>query len=526
MTDDSANAAPRPHTPPRAALSRRTVVQATAWSVPVLAVAIATPLAAASVTPVGTLTFNPPAMSVAGCGKLTGVTVTATTDGTTPVAAGTLITITLPSGFTFTNGTASPTVMATDANGKVTLPSISVPPSAGSAFLTATSGTATGQASVTVGSVPGARIYRSTNVGTWSAMVMSGLPAGYSIRAMEASQRGAYLTLLDGTVWEEENGSIWRNTGMTGVNIADALVSEHYSSSSSWGGSLTVRADGSIYAVRTSGGQGAISAAGTIPSPSATSPVVELGGNNGIFGAKTADGRLWMTSWAGTATPVWKEVVGMPAGVTVKDWTSSPSGVVSVIGTNGILYGGAAVSANPPTLTPARSATATWVQPAHAFTRYHRLRGYESSYGLVDANGNLFYMNTTQAVNISGVLAGTLADTEIYAAPQTGAGANFYVVRNGRLYRAQSGTATGFADITPSASLLGGATIVSGHNGTGNGAAQSYAIDSNGRIWWGGSSATAINWQPAAVPVAYTAAGIIQNGNPTYAFESPTTCPV
>lgn len=71
-------------------LSRRTVVKGAAWSVPVIAAAVATPLAAASLADVG-------AFALAGtCGTLglLGPGFTLTADATTPLPVGTTVTVT------------------------------------------------------------------------------------------------------------------------------------------------------------------------------------------------------------------------------------------------------------------------------------------------------------------------------------------------------------------------------------------------------------------------------------------------
>jgi len=354
-------------------------------------------------------------------------------------------------------------------------------------------------------------------------MSIAGLPPGFAIRSIQAVQRGTYVTLVDGTVWEQGVAGSWYDTGLSGVDVADIPISGHFSSSSGWGGALMLLPDGSLYAVRTWGGS--LSLGGAIDGP-AGGTVVEIGGNNGYFAVEMSDGTLWVTFYNGTATPVWKPVTGLPPGVTVKEWTSSAQGTISVIGTDGKLYGGFAPGQPSPTLSPARAADAAWIEPAQSFSSYHGVSGWESSLGLIDANGNLFNITSaaSQSVDLSGVLAGTLIGAEVYAAPQTGGAANFYVVRDGRVYRAPASTATGFIDITPPQTLLGGATIVSAHNGVGNGGVQSYAIDSNGRVWWSGSTGGTPNWQEANVPVTYTAAGIIQNNNAVYVLEAQTVC--
>ncbi|KZX21321.1 hypothetical protein [Rathayibacter tanaceti] len=98
--------------------ARRTLVQGAAWTIPVVALATATPAAAASLVP--TLTFTQPNYNKSSCDTLRGVSVRATTDGTTPVPDGTPVTVTLPDGFLFEGGGTTRTV--TTVNGVAAVP--------------------------------------------------------------------------------------------------------------------------------------------------------------------------------------------------------------------------------------------------------------------------------------------------------------------------------------------------------------------------------------------------------------------
>lgn len=101
MLEDSTPTSSRQGAEPQGrGVPRRTVVVGAAWAIPVVAVAVATPLAAASTTE-PTLQFAMAAYTVSGCGTLDNVVVTATTNGTTPPPAGTAVSIALPAGYTF-----------------------------------------------------------------------------------------------------------------------------------------------------------------------------------------------------------------------------------------------------------------------------------------------------------------------------------------------------------------------------------------------------------------------------------------
>lgn len=119
-------------------VSRRTVVKTTAWSVPVIAVAMATPMAAASVAP--TLEFTNGPYSADACGPVGEVILQLTTDGTTPAPAQP-VTVTLPSGLSWADGATGSKVFTTDANGNVTIGAGAIVGSAsGTHSITATAG--------------------------------------------------------------------------------------------------------------------------------------------------------------------------------------------------------------------------------------------------------------------------------------------------------------------------------------------------------------------------------------------------
>ncbi|SFR39804.1 hypothetical protein SAMN04488591_1008 [Microbacterium azadirachtae] len=132
-------------------VSRRTVVQGAVWSVPVIAVAAAMPLTAASVIAPALKFVNGP-YAATGCGPLGDVILNLTSNGTAP-DAGKTVTVSLPTGLRWADGTTAPKSFAqTDATGSITIPSGQIlGASATAAVLTATSSTgATATAPVTV----------------------------------------------------------------------------------------------------------------------------------------------------------------------------------------------------------------------------------------------------------------------------------------------------------------------------------------------------------------------------------------
>ncbi|MGV2982670.1 hypothetical protein ACNPNP_03095 [Microbacterium sp. AGC85] len=154
-------------------IPRRTIVKGAAWSVPVIAVAIATPLAAASVGGV-TLEFTNGPYSVNGCSDLTDVTIAVTTDGTTP-AAGAAVTVVLPDGLSWADGATGPRAFVSDPNGNVVLPAIRATNVSGTPTLAASTPGANASAPVTVAAQVGAKIY---NIAPDEIHTASGVPLG------------------------------------------------------------------------------------------------------------------------------------------------------------------------------------------------------------------------------------------------------------------------------------------------------------------------------------------------------------
>ncbi len=143
----------------KAGLSRRVVVQGAAWSIPVIAAAVATPLAAASGD--GALSFTLRAYAGTACTEITNVQATLTNSSGAP-DAGKPVTVTLSDGYTFADGSTTYTG-TTNASGKVTLPAVRVPATGGATTFLASSAALTASAPGTAPKVGEAHIYdRST----------------------------------------------------------------------------------------------------------------------------------------------------------------------------------------------------------------------------------------------------------------------------------------------------------------------------------------------------------------------------
>jgi hypothetical protein len=194
--------------------SRRTIVQGAAWSVPVIAAAVATPMAAASVA--GTVEFVNGPYSVTACGTLGDVVVQATTDGTAPVPAGTMITVTLPSGLTWEDGSSGSRVLPANGNGRVTLSGLQAGPAAGNPVITASAAGADAAAPVSVAAAAGPFGFYAIRNGATANGPFPGVPLG----ATAVGDR--YFLTSDGTLLYTEGGAV--ETIATGVTAADMYV--------------------------------------------------------------------------------------------------------------------------------------------------------------------------------------------------------------------------------------------------------------------------------------------------------------
>ncbi|WP_146077737.1 hypothetical protein [Rathayibacter rathayi] len=198
---------------------RRTIVKGAAWTVPVVAVSMATPAAAASNLP--TLAFTKASYSGTACSRITGVQVKSTINGTTP-DPGKVVTVTLQDGYKFSDGSTSFTG-TTDQNGLVTLPAIIVPATGGKSSFSANSqGLAAKPAPVTAPIVGGTvYVYRSSGETALSvtnaAQVVSDGTSGVFV-VTDAGE----LQKTDGTVLA--TGLDPANTRVLAVNSANEPV--------------------------------------------------------------------------------------------------------------------------------------------------------------------------------------------------------------------------------------------------------------------------------------------------------------
>ncbi|NRD09139.1 hypothetical protein [Rathayibacter agropyri] len=261
---------------------RRTIVKGAAWTVPVVAVAVATPAAAASKTP--TLAFTLAKYTGKGCDTIKGVQVKRTTDGST-ADPGKVVTVTLSGGYTFADGTTSYSG-TTDASGLITLPNIKVPAKGGDSTFSASSDTLA--ASAPVSSTSTSSLYRrnltsgtvegpdtipgdSTVVGNLVSLAPDGTLHDYnnttaiasnvtSAVSQVANSGSRYVTYIIGTTLYRKN----INTGVS--DTSDTIPKD----SKVVGNTVSLAPDGTLHQLGNT----------TAIASNVTSAVASIGGNN------------------------------------------------------------------------------------------------------------------------------------------------------------------------------------------------------------------------------------------------------
>jgi hypothetical protein len=191
-------------------VNRRTIVQGAAWSIPVVAVAVGAPLAAASPAP--TLTFTNGPYTVDACGTLNNVTLRATTDGTTP-KAGDLVTVTLPAGLTFSDGSTTK-LFTTDASGNITITGIKASGSSQGGAVTATDATSTAAVTVTV--TPNGSAFSATGSGAVT-------PLSSSIPADSTAVGFRYFLAPNGDLYYGDGNRVATGVTSIGSQYVDGL---------------------------------------------------------------------------------------------------------------------------------------------------------------------------------------------------------------------------------------------------------------------------------------------------------------
>jgi len=164
---------------PGSQVSRRTVVLGAAWSVPVIAAAVSVPVSSASAGQ-PTLAFLNGPFAVTACDPIPQLVIQATTNGTTP-AIGTTVTVALPDGLTWSDGTTAPRSFVTDNAGQVKLDGLKLVDTRVSGDLTLIADGAGGPANGAVSVSPAPQVmkyYNKNSDGTSSTGTYTSPPLG------------------------------------------------------------------------------------------------------------------------------------------------------------------------------------------------------------------------------------------------------------------------------------------------------------------------------------------------------------
>jgi hypothetical protein len=315
-------------------VNRRTVVKASAWAVPVIAVAVATPLAAASAG-TQTIEFTQPSYAGDRCEVLTGVQVQVANDGT--AAPGVTVTVTLGNGYTFADGSTSHTGV-TGASGLLTLPDINVPLTGGNTILTATSGANSDSAPVTAPAAGGVIL----NGATGPTPTPDGLPIVDVAFFTDATGNRIGRVLTTG-------GSLWQYNFETGAWRTAAVGT--YPGATFYDTKISPPVSGSIIA---SGSSILNGLNGAVPTPNGLSILdatffVDVDGNR-IGRVLTSDNSVWQYSYE---TGAWSEVVShrMP-GAQFYDYDNANGASGGIIASDSAILNGVTGPTSPPNGLP------------------------------------------------------------------------------------------------------------------------------------------------------------------------------
>lgn len=379
--DESVEGWTVPVDPANPRLGRRTVLAGAAWSLPVIAASIATPLTAASaLNP--TLEFLGGPFGASVCNTLADIVLQATTDGTTP-AANALVTVSLPAGLTWSDGTTGVRVLQADAAGQVVLLGVTASSAAGSFDITATHGSASTSTSIGISATSTAQYYQGQ---TGLTRLRPTIPAG--------AEPVGYDT------WLAANGDLY--TGQpprvvaTGVTSASAQFS---GANDKWYVFYT-DASGAAKYRRIDGGAG-----GAIPTPEVVRSGVPSGSTN-----------IGYDTWLMPNGDLYYANTRIATGVTEAHTEYNPaSGIAYVFysGPGGTKYYQSQAGTTVVRTVPAGSKAVgfdTWLAP----------------------NGNLYYGNTRIATGVTSATSALRGDGTRYIDYVDGSGAKVYDIANNR----------------------------------------------------------------------------------------------
>ncbi|MFJ2503708.1 hypothetical protein [Microbacterium sp. NPDC087592] len=302
-------------------LPRRTVLVGAAWSVPVISAAIATPLAAASVDELELTFVDGPYQAIA-CGPLDDIVVRATRGGAP--APGEPITVTLPAGLTWSDGTTTPRTLVSDANGEVVLSGVLAGNANGNYALGATSGAATAASTAEVqGADRGV-------ISHFGGLFLPQLPAGVLIEDVQTNTNanGSMQALVrgsDGHVYISQlpaGSTTWPAWTRSSSPLAGSI--EHLAVSKN--GATNVAATTTTVSLMGAG-------SGSTPLPGGVT-IVEVESYTNAAGGAVAvvlgsDGRAYTNTFANGAWSGWAAAASITGGKHVAVSESNPGSVVA-----------------------------------------------------------------------------------------------------------------------------------------------------------------------------------------------------
>lgn len=224
--------------------SRRTIVKGAAWAVPAITASVAVPWAAASAGP--EISFTTPPPPIGACGASSGAVVRVTDGSGNPAPAGTVVTVTLPSGLVWADSlTGGPRALSTDANGQVTLSgasAINATGTSGNFTITATAEGVSTQAVLAVSPATDGNVYYTP----WGAPTPVTLFTGFPNAKTLAVGGGVVFGITEDGKW------VWQSMPVGGTTPAfqvtgipgDTVDKIYASTPTAYGWAI---ADGDVY---------------------------------------------------------------------------------------------------------------------------------------------------------------------------------------------------------------------------------------------------------------------------------------
>lgn len=436
-------------------IPRRTVLRSAVWSVPVIAVATATPISAAS--DARTLTWGPIA-DIAACASATSGYVDYAA-GANPIV-GELVEISLPAGLRWADGSTVKSFV-TDANGRANLDAVISDGRAGSYVLTASAAGASAATTTVTVEAQASAIWYSNN-----ALTASPADSDGDVRnPVDLAVAGVYVWAVNAA------GELYVHTG-----AVDGPWNKIVATGTT---TKVIASQGTNYGLAIIGGEPfRLNGAGTTPDamPGLPGTPKDIAASGNYAYALMPDGTWWWRPVLGSTA--WVQLTG-GAGTYASIDVNEGGGFGWAIGTDGEVYWAAPGTGFGATAQPSDPSNAlsdavqTAIGSSYAYAR--------NSSGVVYSH--FAASSSTNWVAMTGLPAG--GATSIY----TNTGGNWvWALANGTLY--YSGNATSFSPADSAGALDGGGGIAE----VAIGANYVYVKTADGQ-WWGKPGATDGGWR-------------------------------